>query len=241
MTDKYKVVEIFKSISGEGISAGEVKTFLRFEGCNLRCKYCDTTYSYDDNGSIAEMTLEEIMHQIQQLKCRELIITGGEPLEKDTKKRTVPLLLAKEGYDVRIETNGANPLYSKEELENFGLDENREKIHYVLDIKCPCSGMSKFDMFEENIGLMREHDEIKCVVGSMEDIDFAMHKIKQHEQIIAKNKVAINFSTVYGDFSPLDVVEFLKNESEYFESRDIKARLSLQIHKILWDKEERGV
>ena len=241
MSEKLKIVEIFKGISGEGISAGEVKTFLRFEGCNLRCRYCDTTYSYDDNGPVDLMTLEEIIAEIEQLSCKSLIITGGEPLETDTQKRTIPLLLAKKGYDVRIETNGATPLYSEEELASYGLEVDREKIHYVLDIKCPCSGMSQFDMFEENIALLREQDEIKCVVGSEEDITFAMNKIKMYEEMIAKNNVVINFSTVYGTFSPIDVVEFLKKNSAYFESRNLKARLSLQLHKVLWGEEERGV
>ncbi|GIM27680.1 7-carboxy-7-deazaguanine synthase [Clostridium polyendosporum] len=246
------VVEIFKSISGEGISQGEVVTFIRTAGCNLRCSYCDTTYSYDEcNKDNEYLTADKIVERLEELGCKSIICTGGEPLETGKAKRYIPLYLAIKGFKVRIETNGSCPVYSDEEIAAF-LGENSKvsnnklnlenlPIFYALDIKCPGSGMAHKNLFEENFKLLRSGDEIKFVVGGEEDINYALETIEQYKDVFSSKEVVIDFSPVFGKIDPKKLVEMLVEKDSYFTDNNIKVRLSLQIHKFIWNPETRGV
>jgi len=238
---KIPVVEIFTSISGEGISAGEVFTFIRVAGCNLRCNYCDTTYSYDERGNHNEfLTAQEIVERLKEIGALKLLCTGGEPLETEKAKRYLPLYLASEGFDVRIETNGSCPVYSKEEFAIF-TDGEVLKVNYVLDVKCPDSGMKEHNIFAENFSKLHLGDEIKFVVAGQEDIDYALTVLNKYKDIFSAKEVVINFSPVFKSIETKDIVEMLVEKNSYFMAEDLKVRLSLQIHKVIWPPEMRGV
>ena len=238
---KIPVVEIFTSISGEGISAGEVLTFIRVAGCNLRCSYCDTTYSYDEKEINNEfITAQEIIKRLKKMGASKILCTGGEPLETKKQKRYLPIYLASKGFDVRIETNGSNPVYSKEELYIF-TDKERIKLHYVLDVKCPGSGMEKHNIFEENFLKLHLGDEIKFVVASQVDIDFALEVLNKYKSILSVNEVVINFSPVFNLIDTKGIVKMLVEKNSYFTEQCLKVRLSLQIHKVIWPPQMRGV
>lgn len=241
--EKYKIplVEIFTSISGEGISAGEVLTFIRTAGCNLRCSFCDTTYSYDEKASGNEqLTAEEIVERLRSMGAFKLLCTGGEPLETEKAKRYLPLYLATEGFDVRIETNGSCPVYSIEEITNF-TDKNDLPIHYVLDVKCPGSCMNEQNIFKENFSKLHLGDEIKFVVASQDDIEYALDIINKYKDIFSGNQVVINFSPVFNLIEAKDIVEMLVEKNSYFMAENLRVRLSMQIHKVIWPPEMRGV
>lgn len=236
------VVEIFNSISGEGISAGEVVTFLRVAECNLRCSYCDTTYSYqlsDDNYDW--LTPQEILERLSQYNCNKVICTGGEPLETAKAKRYLPLYLVKKGYKVRIESNGSCPVYSKKELRKFEIEQVNDRLNYTLDIKPPSSKMSNHNIFAENFIKLTLGDELKFVVANDEDLNYAKKVIDKYKDILAKSNLIINFSPVFQAIEAESLVEFLKENNPYFINNNLKVRLSLQLHKFIWDPEAKGV
>ncbi|EPR12783.1 radical SAM protein [Ruminiclostridium papyrosolvens] len=236
------IIEIFNSVSGEGVSAGSVMTFVRVAGCNLRCDYCDTKYSYNEfSNDIQELKPNEIVNILDNYNCKNVLCTGGEPLELNKVKRYLPLYLALKGFKVRIETNGSYPLYSKTELNDFVEDTNFLKLNYALDVKCPDSGMSNYNIYNENFKLLGSDDEIKFIVGSRRDLEFAFETIKEHRNILSQTGVTINFSPVFGKLDCIEIVNMLKEKNAYFEEYELTVRLSLQIHKFIWPLEARGV
>ncbi|MCK8824926.1 radical SAM protein [Fuchsiella alkaliacetigena] len=239
-TSELEIVEIFKSISGEGISAGEVVSFVRVAGCNLRCNYCDTTYAYQADFQNQLMTAAEVLARLKQLNCNQIICTGGEPLELNRPKRYLPLYLAAGGFGVRIESNGSWPVYSPQELAAV-TDSKELKLDYTLDVKLPSSGMEEHNILEENFVALNKGDELKFVVANQEDLNYSLSILKEYQQILATREVVINFSPVFGEFEADRLVEFLKKEAPAFFEVGLKLRLSLQIHKLIWEPESRGV
>lgn len=236
------IVEIFNSISGEGISAGEVVTFLRVAGCNLRCSYCDTTYSYEEfDDEYQLMTPQEILEILRQYNCNKIICTGGEPLEIAKDKRYLPLYLLEQGYEVRIESNGSCPIYSQEELRKFVIKDGSNRLNYTLDVKAPSSNMSEHNIFVENFINLTTGDELKFVVANNEDLKYAKEIIDKYKDILAKKGVIINFSPVFEVIEAEEIVEFLKENNSYFIDNDLQTRLSLQLHKFIWNPEAKGV
>ena len=216
---KYKVVEIFKSIEGEGIRTGYPAVFVRLAGCNLRCSYCDTVYAQRVNCAIACFNEQELMDKISEYKCKRVTITGGEPLLHDL--RPLLELLRKAKHEVNIETNGSIALY-KERLSS---------VFYTIDYKCGTSGESN-KMLIDNYKFLNAHDVIKFVVGSKEDFNDVTRVLSYCNKIKCQAKVYI--SPVYGAIKPVELVEYAKN-SPY----DICVQV--QLHKIIWDKDKKGV
>lgn len=238
---KIPIVEIFNSISGEGISSGEIVTFVRVAGCNLRCSYCDTKYSYDECSEENEyLTPSVIVNRLEELGCKNIICTGGEPLELDKGKRYLPLYLSTKGFKVRIETNGSCPLYSNEDIEKFTNQKKLMNVNYTLDIKSPSSGMNKHNL-KDNLGMLRRGDEVKFVVASKEDINYGMDIIDNYKNTLSKNNVIINFSPIFDEIEPSKLVDIIKERYQYFQRNNLKVRVSLQIHKYIWPPEARGV
>ena len=236
------IIEIFNSVSGEGISAGGVMTFVRSAGCNLRCSYCDTKYSYDEfDCRNKNLKPDEIIDIINTYRCKNILCTGGEPLELNKAKRYLPLYIASKGFKVRIETNGSCPVYSHSEIKEFIEDTNLLNLNYALDIKCPDSLMSENNIYEENFKMLGLGDELKFVVASQNDLDFGIDVIKKYSGVLAKSGAIINFSPVFGKIHPSNIVDILKENNGYFEETGLKVRLSLQIHKFIWPPEARGV
>lgn len=233
------IVELFQSISGEGISAGNLVSFVRVAGCDLRCSWCDTKYSFPETGKgVQQLLPDEIVKQLYEMGGSEVICTGGEPLEEGKLKRYLPAYLASNDFSVRIETSGCSRLYSNKELDQFNI--SREEIIYCIDIKCPGSGMSDRNIFE-NILQLAEEDEIKFVVSDQKDLDYALEIISKYKDHISDQQIALNFSPVFGEMNPIEIVSFLKENNTFFEENDLWTRLNLQLHKFIWPPHQRGV
>ncbi len=212
-----KVIEIFQSIDGEGPRMGLIANFIRLSGCNLRCSYCDTTYALDSNNG-ADMTIPMILEKLDQ-KIKNVTLTGGEPLYNKEEVCDLIEVLFKEGYNVSIETNGSIDLTNY--INRFNL------VCYIVDYKCPGSGMEE-NMFVQNFNILRNTDVVKFVVKDNYDLE----KVK----ILSKKiKAQIFVSPVFGEIDLTEIVDFLK------DNHLNNVRLQVQLHKIIWDKDERGV
>jgi 7-carboxy-7-deazaguanine synthase len=210
-----RVNEIFKSIQGESTYAGIPCTFVRLTGCNLRCSYCDTTYAYEEG---IEMTANEIIMKIEGYGCKNVCITGGEPL---IQKNIVKLitLLKKNKYKIFVETNGA-----------VNIDSLPVNIIRIIDIKCPDSGMNK-EMDWNNLERLRGADEVKFVISSKKDYEWAKKIVKKHS---LQDKTNVLFGTAYGKLKPESLAEWILKDK-------LDVRLQLQIHKYIWPDKQRGV
>lgn len=210
-----KICEIFFSIQGESTFARLPCIFIRLTGCNLRCQYCDTIYSYVEG---VEFTIDAIMDQIREYNCRLVEITGGEPLLQEG---IIELMqrLDRAHYTVLLETNGS---LSARNLPSA--------VRIIMDVKLPGSGHQ--DSFDpENLKYLKKNwDELKFVVTDRIDFDFALGFIKTH----SLHAHTILFSPVSGKLSPADLAQWILE-------LDFPARLNLQLHKCIWDKDKRGV
>ena len=235
---KLKVVEIFNSISGEGISAGEIVTFVRVEGCNLRCSYCDTKYSYQgDNYEL--LTPQEILEKVNSFGTNKLMCTGGEPLVEETAKRYLPLYLAVNGYQVRIESNGSWPVYNQQEINKFVGDKEFE-LYYTLDVKCPSSKMAQYNHFA-NFAELKSGDELKFVVANQKDLDYALQVIDRNKDILGQEDIMLNFSPAFSEIETEEIIQFLQEHQDYFKNNNLETRLSMQLHKVIWEPDQMGV
>lgn len=210
-----KVVEIFHSIQGESSYAGWPCVFVRLTGCNLRCRWCDTKYAY---GEGEPYTVVEVIDRIRGYGCPLVEVTGGEPLLQED---VYPLMdrLLEAGYDVLLETNGS-------------LDVSRvpEGVNRIIDIKCPASGMSDRNHWE-NLSHLRSTDEIKFVVCDRGDYEWAREVIQRYD---LANQGTVLLSVVSTGLFPRDVVKWMLKDR-------LKARFQLQLHKYIWEPDRRGV
>ncbi|RLF37804.1 MAG: 7-carboxy-7-deazaguanine synthase QueE [Thermoplasmata archaeon] len=213
-----EICELYYSIQGEGKWSGYPTVFVRAARCNLRCSFCDTKYAYLPG---KKMDNEEIIKKVKAFRTRYVCITGGEPL---LQRETIDLLdlLLKEKFRVVLETNGSIDI--EEAVEKFsGYGEN---LLISLDIKCPSSGMHE-RMKLDNIEKLRDVDQLKFVIMDREDYEYAKNLIGEF-----KPKSEIFFQPVWGT-DPKKLARWLMEDA-------LDARLSLQIHKIIWG-ERRGV
>ncbi|ABC78119.1 radical SAM protein [Syntrophus aciditrophicus] len=212
-----KVNEIFYSIQGESSFIGIPCVFVRLTGCNLRCSYCDTRYAYEE-GTLWD--IPDILDRISSYHCPLVEITGGEPLiQKET-----PLLirdLLDRGCHVLLETNGSRPIRT--------IDERCVRI---VDIKCPSSGESRSNDYR-NLDDLTGQDEIKFVLGERKDYEFA-------KEILISRNLANRishppiFSPVTNSLDPKKLVRWILEDH-------LPVRFQLQLHKILWGNDVRGV
>jgi len=227
-----QITEIFKSIQGEGTRAGLPCIFVRLTGCNLRCTWCDTAYAF--HGGL-KMSVEEVLARVDALSGRAgtarasvplVELTGGEPLlQEDIYPLAEELLAA--GYEVMIETSG----------ERF-VGRLPKEVIKIVDVKCPDSGEP--DTFDaRNLGELLPKDEVKFVISSRRDYEFAREFTHTHRLAERVNQVV--FSPVNEDpqgkwqgLQPRQVVEWILADG-------LPVRLGLQLHKIVWDPAMRGV
>ena len=217
------ITEIFHSIQGEGTHTGLPYTFVRLTGCNLRCSYCDTTYSF--KGGVKK-SIPEIIKNIDSFGCKNVLLTGGEPLLQRPTPQLCKELVAM-GYQVSIETHGE---VSIEAVSPFA--------RIIMDIKTPSSGMCR-EQFRKNVRFLKANDEIKFVIASESDYDWA-------KGIIA----TVNFPTPHLLFSPAERAAnspgkfsgiALKVLAEKILADQLPVRLQTQLHKRIWGSDQRGV
>ena len=222
------ITEIFKSIQGEGSRAGLPCIFVRLTGCNLRCTWCDTTYAFHGG---QKMSVEEVVGRVAALRGSAVggplvELTGGEPLlQQDIYPLAERLLAA--GYVVLIETSG----------ERF-IGQLPEAVIKIVDVKCPDSGEPEtFDV--RNLKQLTNRDEVKFVVSSRRDYEFARDFMREHR--LAGRVKEVLFSPVHEDpggkwkgLEPRQLVEWMLEDG-------VEARLGLQLHKIVWHPALRGV
>lgn len=221
----FNIVEKFLSVDGEGPSSGELATFIRFQGCNLRCSWCDTTYSWGKE-SIAEiLTSKEIYDYIKENEVTNVTLTGGEPLIQENIDELLDLLNLDNNLKIHIETNGAI------DIEPFKKKHKKNNISYIVDFKLPSSNMiSKMNL--NNLNVVGNNDVYKFVVGSSEDLQMAYELIIKYD---LTSKCLVYLSPVSGNIDMQEIVEFMKDKKLN------KVRLQAQLHKIIWDKNARGV
>lgn len=180
-----KVNEIFDSIDGEGKRAGELATFIRLTGCNLRCSYCDSTYTFYEG---KQMEIDDILKQVHY---KNVTLTGGEPLYQDVHE----LLEGLRDHEVNIETNGSMPIRPYMDMGN---------VFFTIDWKSKSSGVEN-RMYMENFNLLRERDVLKFVVGSLEELERA-----KYITYTIHPKCLVYISPVFGKINPADMVEYMK-------------------------------
>jgi 7-carboxy-7-deazaguanine synthase len=226
------ITEIFKSIQGEGTRAGLPCIFVRLTGCNLRCTWCDTAYAFHGG---QKMTVEDVLDRVETLNRRpdgtspsvQLVeLTGGEPLlQKETYSLAERLLAA--GYTVMVETSGER-----------SIGELSPAVIRIVDVKCPDSGEpATFDM--RNLAELNHKDEVKFVISSRADYEFARDFTRQHK--LQERVHAVLFSPVHED--PNGKWQGLESRDlvEWILADGLGVRLGLQLHKIVWDPAMRGV
>jgi 7-carboxy-7-deazaguanine synthase len=226
-----QITEIYKSIQGESTYAGLPCVFVRLTGCNLRCSWCDSEYTFFGGH---RMTLEEVAEEVEQLSpgggCVE--ITGGEPMLQE--REVVPLMqrLLADDYTVLLETSGERPL-----------ERVPAGVVKIVDVKCPNSGEP--DTFHmENLETLHERDEIKFVISDRTDYEFARDFVARHH--LARRVNAVLFSPAFRKSASgvrdtshclLDPCEL----AQWMLADCVPARLGLQMHKFIWDPAMKGV
>jgi len=215
----YHITEIFNSIEGEGRRAGQTATFIRLTGCNLRCTYCDTVYSYE-NGAIT--SLGEIIETYKKAGIPRVTLTGGEPLAHQGVETLIQTLL-EQGAEINIETNGSIDISYFEHITT-------EKLFFTVDYKLPSSGTTD-KMYLPNYAKLRRGDVIKFVVGSDEDLTHMIDFVKN-----LTSSPQIYIGTVFGKYDTKKIVSAML---EYNELKN--TTMQIQLHKIIWHPEERGV
>jgi 7-carboxy-7-deazaguanine synthase len=207
-----QVIEIFRSLQGEGIHMGAPTAFVRFAGCNLRCEWCDTKYAYEGG---TERTSNDIFAEVLAMKTRHVCITGGEPLLQIGISRLINRFLAN-GKQVTLETNGT------QSLEDMPCDP---RLTISMDVKCPSSKMEG-DTLEANFEVLGPTDQLKFVIANQEDYNFARGVLKNH-------KVGCEII-----FTPMGGTN-LKWLAEAVLKDKLEVRAMPQLHKLIWG-EERG-
>jgi 7-carboxy-7-deazaguanine synthase len=226
---KLPMVEVFQTVEGEGTRAGFPTTFVRVFNCNLRCTWCDTPYSYAPAKPEYVAKVSEIVAEVKRFPNKAICLTGGEPLMHGRKSLLLLQALAEIEWveDIHIETNGAiylGPFHEWREESELG-----RKVRFILDYKLPASGEND-KMIEENFAFLRETDEIKFVIADDRDFEVAVDVLKHKVQ-----KGIPLFSPVWETMPPARLVERM------LEQKLTDVKLSLQLHKIIWDPDKRGV
>ena len=220
-----KICELFTSVQGESTYAGLPCTFIRLAGCNLRCSYCDTRYSFGDGRG---MDTDEIISYVKSAGIPLVEVTGGEPLMQGEETRQLVKRLLDDGYTVLIETNGS-----------YGIQDLDRRAVVILDIKTPGSGVTGCACGSgewrvndpSNFSLLKKTDEVKFVIVDRRDYEWARRTVQTYD---LAGKCTVLFSPVPGMIEPRDLVAWILQDR-------LPVRLNLQIHKYIFGPEQRGV
>ncbi len=210
-----KVNEIFFSIQGESSQMGLPCVFVRLTECDLRCTYCDTEYAFYEGEMLS---LEHIIEQVSSYGCKLVEITGGEPLLQ-SEVYELMTRLCDLGFSVMLETGG-----------HILVDKVDARVKKIIDMKTPSSGMLRKNDYR-NLEIAAPTDEIKFVIGSRLDYDWAKHVIAQYH---LTERLTVLMSVVFGELSPQTLAEWILADR-------LPVRFQLQMHKYIWSPETRGV
>jgi len=212
-----RVTEIFHSIQGESSHAGRSCAFVRLTGCPMRCTWCDSEYTFTGG---EHLSIDEVMRRIEGFGCRLVEVTGGEPLAQ---REAFDLIsrLCEEGYEVLIETGGY--------VSTEGVDE-RAKI--ILDVKCPASGEAERNHWPNLTRLRSDQDEVKFVIATREDWDYARGVITKYQ--LESRAKSVLISPAWGQIE-------LRDLADWIVASGMNLRMQLQMHKYIWGPEVRGV
>ncbi len=247
MSESLVINEIYLSLQGESTFAGLPCVFIRLTACNLRCSYCDTAYAFTEGG---RKSLEEILAEVHRLaepfskskseiqnpKLPLVELTGGEPL---LQKNAAPLMkqLCDSGFTVLLETSGAHDISTVD-----------PRVRRIMDLKCPSSGEVERNRWE-NIAHLKATDEIKFVMSAQEDYDWAKLKISEHRldaicpllfswvHPLAPEQQDKSLKRVPAGMTPISRAQLVEN----IITDALPVRFQLQMHKIIWPPEQRGV
>jgi 7-carboxy-7-deazaguanine synthase len=215
---RLNICEFFTSIQGESALAGYPCTFIRLAGCNLRCVWCDTRYSYDDDSAVTPMSVNDVIGQISRLPVNLVEITGGEPLLQPGTPALCAELLRR-GYQVMVETNGS-----------IDIGVVPKEVRRVVDIKCPDSGSGRSFLID-NLKRLSQNDEAKFVLASISDAVWAKEFCDTHR---LTQKCAVTFSPVTSNLPYEKLADWM------VEARVNGIKFGIQLHKIIWGG-KRGV
>ena len=228
-----KVCEIFKSIEGEGLRTGLAAVFVRLHGCNLRCSYCDSMYAVEGD-DYRQMNLNEILDAVKTFGVRAVTLTGGEPLLHAGAGELLQKL-SECGYLVNVETNGTVPCRWR-----------YPGLFYTMDWKCESSGMSA-KMRIENLATLEADDVLKFVVGSVDDLRETVAVVDELSCVKSREATTpdsvrtmphIFVSPVFGKLEYQKIVEWMLSEQTMVQNN---ARFQIQLHKVVWNPDLRGV
>ena len=226
-----QITEIFKSIQGESTYAGLPCVFVRLTGCNLRCNWCDSEYTFTGG---QRMDSGQILAEVERLSPDGGLveITGGEPMLQE--REVVPLMqsLLDQGYTVLLETSGERPL-----------ERVPKGVVKIIDVKCPDSGEGE-SFHDENLETLASSDEVKFVLSTRGDYDYACDFVRRHD--LGRRVNAVLFSPAFhkdaaGSRDTSHCLLDPQQLAEWMLAEQVPARLSLQIHKFIWDPVTKGV
>lgn len=220
---EYKVVEKFVSINGEGQLAGQLAVFIRFAGCNLKCSYCDTFWANEKNVVHELMNSENIYAYIKSTGVKNVTLTGGEPLRQEGIKELLKRLAQDTDLRIEIETNGSVLLNEFMDFDN--------PPSFTMDYKLPSSNMEAL-MVLENFKYLSFKDTVKFVSGSLKDLQRAKAIIDEYD---LTNRTRVYISPVFGNIELPEIVDFM------IQNKLNGVNLQVQLHKIIWDSNKRGV
>lgn len=206
-----RITEIFRSLQGESDRMGWPTVFVRLTGCPLRCVYCDTAYAFTGG---QRQTVAQILTTVKALKTVRICVTGGEPMAQPACTRLL-MALCNEGYQVSLETSGALPLATVD-----------ERVRIVMDLKTPSSGEESKNLIA-NLAYLKPTDEVKFVIGSRGDFDWALEQVRAHQ---LDQKYMVWCSPVHGAVEPLALAEWVLETG-------LAIRFQLQLHKLIWGNE----
>jgi 7-carboxy-7-deazaguanine synthase len=207
-----RITEIFYSLQGESRTVGLPTVFVRLTGCPLRCHYCDTEYAFHGGH---KMEITDIVAQVASYQPRYVCVTGGEPLAQ---ANSLPLLTAicDLGVEVSVETSGA-----------IDISKVDPRVIKVMDLKTPGSGEENKNRYD-NIKLLCKQDQVKFVIGSREDYDWARGKLDEYQ---LAERCEILFSPTHGELSPAEMADWIVADN-------LPVRMQIQMHKYLWGDEQ---
>jgi 7-carboxy-7-deazaguanine synthase len=210
-----RITEIYQSVQGESSYAGLPCVFVRTTGCDLRCTWCDSEFTFTGGTT---MSLDEIINEVEKYDCKLVELTGGEPLlQKDINE--LAERLADAGHTVLIETGGHRDISI--------LDP---RVIRIMDLKCPDSGECEKNLWS-NLEHLRTVDEVKFVIASRKDYEWTLQIIRQHQ---LEDRVGILISTVFGAIKAEQIVDWMLADK-------LRARFQLQLHKYIWEPNARSV